>query len=334
MNDKILYILGNGFDCCHGLDTGVDRFKEILQTQEIYNETESAEVIFEGYGVLWGDYEACLAEIDLNMIEENQMIAPDYMSDHEYDRDGGIYNMEQYTKSLHHAVQESLSIMVEKANDELNEKKAILKDFLNSGDAVLSFNYTSTLEQLYTIPANVSICHIHGYHEYGEELLLGYSVGMSTEEFNNRYFNKDELEMLQQKIEEVESDDTLTSKEKEEELLYWNTCYDNATSGRDYYIDSQREKIFGFYQSLKKEIQIDKLRAFLNSVGEINEIVVMGHSMSQVDSDYMKLIEEMINPSEWRISQFKGEPSTACISEYSFAKKAKFYNLYNEYSKD
>ena len=106
-----LYVLGNGFDCCHNLNTSPERFLEILKTKDIYNETETAEIVFKRYNVLWGDYESCLADIDLELIADEQMIVPDYLSDHEYDRDSGIFNMEQYTESLHQAIQDSLETM-------------------------------------------------------------------------------------------------------------------------------------------------------------------------------------------------------------------------------
>lgn len=326
-----LYILGNGFDCCHDLNTGPERFLDILRTKEIYNETETAEIVFARYNVLWGDYESCLADIDLEEIAEEQIIAPDYLSDHEYDRDGGIFNMEQYTESLHWAIQDSLKIMIDDANSELMNKSPVLRDFLSSNDAVLSFNYTSTLERLYVIPEDVQICHIHGYRDNGEKLLLGFRDGISEEEYYNSFFDQDSIEMIQKKIKDIEDDDTLSNEEKEIELQYWDMCYDNLTSDRDFYIDTQREVVFRFYQSLKKEIQIDRLKEFLETCQEINRVVVMGHSMSSVDGDYMELIEKILSPFEWWISQYGNNPSEADIREYSFAKKVRFFDLNKEF---
>ena len=36
-NDSTLYILGNGFDCCHKLNTETKDFLQILESKEIYN---------------------------------------------------------------------------------------------------------------------------------------------------------------------------------------------------------------------------------------------------------------------------------------------------------
>ena len=332
-NTGTLYVIGNGFDCCHGLDTGTNRFLEILRTKEIYNETETAESVFRRYNVGWGDYEKCLADIDMELIEEEQLMAPDYFSDHEYDRDGVIYNMEQYTESLHKAIQESLEEMVDDANCKLMHERPVLIDFLNHNDAVLNFNYTSTLEELYDVPSTVHVCHIHGFRANGERLLLGFREGMSAEEYFNHFYDEKIVEEIQSKIKEIQEDETLSEKEKANDLLYWYTCYDDAIGDGDFYINMQREAIFGFYQSLKKEIQIDKLKRFLKECKGIKRVIVMGHSMSDVDSEYMELIEEELSPYEWRISQFNNSPSIECIREYSFADKVKFYDLNDEYTR-
>lgn len=248
-----LYILGNGFDRFHGLDTSPDAFLEILKNEDIYNETETAEIVFKRYNVLWGDYESCLADIDLERIADDQMIVPDYLSDHEYDRDSGIFNMEQYTESLRDAVQNSLKIMVDNANNELEVKTPLLYDFVKGDDAVLSFNYTSTLERLYDIPSGVPICHIHGFRENGEPLLLGFRNGITEDGYYNSVFDRETIQKVQKRIEEIQNNDMMSEIEKEQELLYWYSIYDEVTRDRDYYKDAQYEVVFGFYQSLKKK---------------------------------------------------------------------------------
>ena len=115
---------------------------------------------------------------------------------------------------------------------------------------------------------------------------------------------------------------------------YWKICYDNLTGHRDFYIDKQIEIIFDFYQSMKKEIQLGKLKSLLENSDGINQIVVMGHSMSSVDSEYMELIESVIVPDKWRISQYNGSPSYNDLALYSFSKKVEFFNLKNEYSNE
>lgn len=330
-NDSTLYILGNGFDCCHKLNTETKDFLQILESKEIYNETETARTVFERYGILWGNYESDLADIDLQLIADEQIIEPDYLSDHEYDRDGGIHNMQQYTKSLHNAVQESLKEMVSKANDQLEFTNPKFINFLKAGDAVISFNYTSTLEKMYDIPSNVQICHIHGFYEKGDKLLFGFQKGISEEEYNNKYFDTDAIEIVQKKINEIQNNENLSKDEKNNELLYWNAYYENLIGDRDYYMDEQLKTVFDFYQSLKKEIQLEKLSDFLDLCKKIKRIVVIGHSMNFVDGDYMELIDKKICPIEWKISQYENSPSRNDIKNYSFANKICFFNLNDVY---
>lgn len=107
-----LYIFGNGLDKHYGLKTAPADFSDILRNKRIYNEFEDATEIFAGYNVGWGNFEEDIAEIDLEQLENNQVNYPDYLSDHEYDRDGVIMNVAYYLDSLRKAIFDSLSEMV------------------------------------------------------------------------------------------------------------------------------------------------------------------------------------------------------------------------------
>ena len=56
----------------------------------------------------------------------------------------------------------------------------------------------------------------------------------------------------------------------------------------------------------------------------------MGHSMSSVDEEYMEIVENVIHPIEWRISQYENSPSAFNIVGYSFAEKVKFYDSHQK----
>ena len=85
---KTLYIIGNGFDLHFGLKTKTDHFIEYLKNQPVYNETDNAFNVFNSYGVNWYEYEQSLNNIDLDEIEFQNEIQPDYLSDRVSDRDG------------------------------------------------------------------------------------------------------------------------------------------------------------------------------------------------------------------------------------------------------
>lgn len=48
--------------------------------------------------------------------------------------------------------------------------------------------------------------------------------------------------------------------------------------------------------------------------------------MSNVDSKYMEMIESVVKPKKWYISQYDQEPSENSLLEYSFADKIKFFD--------
>lgn len=289
MKKNTLFIIGNGFDMFHGLPTHTSNFCEILSSKKVDGDIDNALEIFMNYGVDWGEYENSLSKMNLDEIEEQNLTMPDYLSDHESDRDGTIFNMESYLSDLSFVIEESLSEMVENANELLYDTEAKLNNMFMKNDAILSFNYTSTLEELYEIEG-IPILHIHGYFEDNDELLFGYREGKNADEYRKYHF-------------------------------------DPLDDSRDYYVDSQREKIVMFYENWRKNIQLDKLKEFLNNIHNIDQICVMGHSMSYVDGEYMELIEEILSPSKWYISQHNNYPGKEALGSYSFANRVVFYSL-------
>lgn len=59
-----------------------------------------------------------------------------------------------------------------------------------------------------------------------------------------------------------------------------------------------------FYENYRKKLQTDNLKAFLRRCYGIDRIVVLGHSMSAVDSEYMELVEKCFSPIIWEISYY------------------------------
>lgn len=271
---KLLYILGNGFDLHYGLKTSTTDFVKILKKQGIYNEIENAVDVFASYGIDWGEYEESISEIDLEELEGRNIIYPDYLSDHEYDRDEGIINIQYYTESLNLSINNALNSMVDEANAQVETINGSEDKLFENAAAIISFNYTSTYEILYG--NSVPILHIHGYYIDGEKLIFGYKSVRS------KYYR-------------------------------WLGHEDG-----DFYVNTQRELIWNFYTSWKKELQFEKLMQFLKGIS-INEIIVLGHSMSPVDSEYMELIEKILQPERWSISYNKDRID---LSTYSFCDKA------------
>lgn len=279
-----LYIIGNGLDLHFRLKTRPEDFIEKLKMQRIVGEMENAyEVLLNSYSIDWSEYENSLADIDLDEIEEQNIGFPDYLSDHESDRDGVIYNMQMYVDSIKAAVQAALTDMVDDANEAV-EVIASAKGFpriLPDASAVLSFNYTSTLEQLFQLTDKTPVLHIHGSREDGDYLIFGYGQAKGN---------------YQQKLLPDENG--------------------------DFYVDRQRESIYEFYKNLGKKYQMAALDRFLRCCHGITEVVVLGHSMGLVDAPYMERIEAIIHPNIWKVSYYNDSADLRRnLATYSFCAK-------------
>lgn len=288
---RTLYIIGNGFDLHFNLKTKTDNFENYLKNQTIYNGVDNASDVFNSYGVNWYEYEQSLNDIDLDEIESQNEIKPDYLSDRESDRDGGIVNMQMYVGSLSEAIRSALEQMVISANE---DALVLSEDFLapklfEVGDAILTFNYTSTIEILFEVPDSVPIFHIHGCYEQGTPLVFGYRNNQNS---------------------------------------YVKTWPDMDEDNWDYYVAQQREVVYDFYSSLEKKLEIDKLVSFLLKCGKMDRVVVLGRSMSPVDCEYMEKVDATLNPRIWEISYYNENDIHRVQSQgYSFQQKMIFKNM-------
>lgn len=319
-----LYIIGNGFDLFHGLKTGVNDFKKILMQKEIYNHSIDALDLFEDYGVEWGEYENSLSNIDLNIIEDLNLTFPDYFSDRESDRDGTIFNMEEHLNSLSKAVSESLKDMISEVNENLYTYQPLLNNLIQSGDGIINFNYTLTIEKLYKLPEEIDMLYIHGSYENNDELIFGYTSQTQLYNYEEKSFSKTSIQRIHQEIRELNGKDGLHYQEK---LASLEEEYNNLTADRDFYTDKQKELILEFYNSFRKKLKIKELKDFLDQMRNIDQVRVLGHSMSKTDLEYMELIETTLKPKIWFISQHDNNPSSYKLNKYSFRSKVRFFNL-------
>ncbi len=277
---KVLYIIGNGFDLHYGLETGVAAFKKLLSQKYIDTVGINALELFDAYGVDWGEYEMSLSDLDLKSVQDLIMTYPDYLSDHESDREDCIYNTNMHINQLTDAVSDSLHEMIQNANSQLRNLNYNELLPINECSPIVSFNYTSTLELLYGIKAY----HIHGLYEEGDDLIFGYK--------------------------DMNSKNLLSRLEE------------------DYYVDAQIDSINQLYADFKKKIQINQLEEYLYQIGNIDIVIVYGHSMSLVDYEYFVIINELLSPSEWNVS-YHGENDLVLfnVRQYSFFEKIKMFQL-------
>ncbi len=320
-----LFIIGNGFDLFFELPTSTNDFVNQLE-QKPFECFESAKEAYLYYGVDWSTFEEGLASIDLEIISEEIVEGPDYMSDHESDRDGVIWTVQDYTDKLLQVREEALINMVQIAEDKIETLSTFFyPDFFDSTvDEIISFNYTSTIESLFNY--SKPIFHIHGFYKDNDYLLLGF--GNESEDFYRFKARLNSETNLSKEIEinDIEQNKNLSTEEKEEKIRDVEYYYEEyeKNGGNDYYIDMQYELLIDFYIANKKEKQINKLKDYLKKLKHIDEVVVLGQGMGNVDREYFELVEQNIRPEKWTISARNGDEIKSVekwCKTYSFGNK-------------
>lgn len=274
---KQLYIIGNGFDLHHGINSSYRDFQEWMYE----NNPDVIEEIEEVYEICndewWSDFENQLASLDI--IEYSSRIAsenqPDLLSEH-CDRTWGDaqFEVEHQLRSLYNDIRVCLPNWISQLNPPLESKKIDL----TTKDAVfINFNYTKTLENLYGISPH-KILHIHGCIDEDEDFILGHGKSI------------DELNLIKTNYLETSSFYT----EQENFLELHEQFAIDATIDQ---LASQRKPV--------EEI-IKKHNKFFNSLTEITNIFVYGLSMSEVDMPYLKHILSKVKSAKWEFSDYKG----------------------------
>lgn len=269
MDKKTLYIIGNGFDIYHGISSRYSDFKNYLYlTDRPLHDLIEEFIPADEY---WSDLEAALADIDIDHVVENasQLLVS--------------YGADDWSDSYHHAYQyetrriiEGLSITLKSRFGKWIRQLEIpnLDDLpvpqlrLQSVAQYLTFNYTSTLTDLYQIPSS-RILHIHGEAKKEQELILGHA------------WNPIEIP-LSNEVSDSESMDTRVMEGNEIINGYFGATFKDS-----------------------KKI-ISENRMFFGWLTEVSKIVVLGHSLSQVDEIYFKEIAANIdiNKVSWAVTYY------------------------------
>jgi len=196
-----LFIIGNGFDRGHDMPTSYSDFKDWLVG--MYPESQNTDnfmlsdatmmprgemfisdedlasflvyCINEAAGGDWANFEESLGKIDWGIFFDDV--------DDVTDNDGDIdlwktaYAREDYTSTLHlnaHAFSKLFSQWINTISYPKHiSRNVFLTDSLKNASVFLTFNYTKTLEDIYSIPSE-QICHIHGIQ--GGDIIIGHGV--------------------------------------------------------------------------------------------------------------------------------------------------------------
>ena len=176
MKDRKLYIIGNGFDLWHGIPSSYGQFKEFVREHDsgLLKAVENYLPADEN----WSDLKSALAEIDVGCIIDDleHFMAP--------------YGADDWSDSGHHDFQYEVGRIVECLSTDLRFRfgqwirqlpiptPTTASQRLRTIDPTarfLTFNYTSTLLELYGVP-DTQVLHIHGRANLPDiDLVLGHA---------------------------------------------------------------------------------------------------------------------------------------------------------------
>ena len=160
---KTLYIIGNGFDIHHKLDTRYQSFANYLAE----NNSEVYELLLNYYGLpditnpeltdeeyaLWSRFEQALADLDyLTVLDDNSDLIARPGAEDFRDRDWHSYQIE-----MEEIIKDLTTTLISDFNKFILEVKyeSISDDVLidlEDDSHFLNFNYTKTLQESYGIP--------------------------------------------------------------------------------------------------------------------------------------------------------------------------------------
>lgn len=281
--EKTLYVLGNGFDLMHGVQS---RYSDFRDSMGKHNEVRQTLEEYFKVGDMWANLEEALAHFDLDRMCNSY--AMDAMLDlmDAYGEDAGAA---EYYSAVEYAIEPLRIISTElprkfrrwvETLEIGTDERPLLKLFGTGKGKVFNFNYTEFPEIMYQIqPEN--ICYIHGCrkkikYKPKEKLILGHLPGLSDDSYY---------------VEEKK-----VWKRNPYNRYLVETAQENAIQMAVQYDDSFTKKC--------SEI-IKRKSDFFGSLNNIYNIVVIGHSLSQVDWDYFVKIKESL-PKDKKVKWYIG----------------------------
>ncbi len=271
-----LYVIGNGFDLHHGMKTRYADFGAFLKSDhcELYRLLEDY-FPMDDADDFWGHFEERLADFDADTLVDNSehLIVP--------------YGADDWSDAYHHdyafeldQVVEALSVQLLKAFAEWIRRIGIPVPSaltvpparIDQSARFINFNYTATLQRLYGVPES-HVWHIHGAAERPTDpLVLGHGWRPAPKERRA---------------------DRLDPEREDTRVL-------EGAAILDRYFDKTFKPT--------EQIIADNAARFA-ALADVDDIRVLGHSLSGVDLPYLKQVAAHVRPgAAWRISS-RGDPS-------------------------
>lgn len=277
---KNLYIIGNGFDLHHNIPSKFLDYKKWLVKNKPSILCTINELFDSVDDCWWSHFETNLTTVDMLQIAcqsafENQ---PDFASEHF--RDADWYTAEHDVRLKLEAAFQEITMSFKEWILSLSQGDVSKKIRIKKKNSLfLTFNYTETLETLYTIPTE-QILYIHGKANSEEKLILGH--GMSFKD----------LAYIFEKREKIESGDYVLQRAKNSAV---------------YSVYNYRKPV---------EDIINNYNRWFEKLNSITHIHIYGHSFSSIDLPYFRKVLSCISKKSLsiEISDYHDENQVAIES--------------------
>ena len=302
-----LFIIGNGFDKGHGLNTSYWDFRTYLKNMypEFLYAFESHYYIYPANyeeaqkNLLWNELEKNLANIDEDVIIDDALQMDIALESGDVGIEDTLYEYftEEYKYIERLAKYLKQWVRTIRIRD-VKPKTSLINNFQEA--LYITFNYTAVLERVYGISEG-RIIHIHGsLRDHECDPVLGHG-------------NIERIEQIDERLEEA------------------GRMYDEKEI-------SICKVIRDYYESTYKDVNryVYKLSRVSNK--NIDEIYVIGHSVAEVDLPYFRYIENCTHrQSNWIVYFFNKEEkdrtyknlmdSVIQKSRIQMKEASEFYNL-------
>lgn len=241
-DNEVLYIIGNGFDIAHDIESRYWDFKQWVQAQGNTRLIGLMDTFFSNKRDLWCDVETALGEYDEEVIFD--YCRPDEDIDYDHMM-RSVAAVEDAPDWLFKPVLDEFLENFSKWVDAIDITNAKRNRSLHRDSKYLTFNYTETLETVYGIPST-NVKHIHGCRLVKGDV---YIIGHNNLKSDNLH---------------------------------------DTTNGEMYFEQDTKNKIIGWMNGVYKDTQniIHQNQDFFKSLSNIKNIVVIGHSLYDVDWAY------------------------------------------------
>lgn len=278
--ENTLYIIGNGFDLYHSINSKYQDFHEYLirNNSEVKFFFDSYFILSEDSHCLWADFENDLSSFhDQLFLKDHSAITPNEWCDQEKpkwsDWHGTDDEVIQESEIAYKAISD---LFLEWIRSLTPAKKKKLH--FNNNSKFFSFNYTPTLKTLYNIPPE-KVLHIHGDTMNSNNSVLIFGHG--------------------EKLKEIDEFDK------------------NGDSVRVPWSDAEKSSLY-LYNHFRKPVEeiIEKNINFFETLNNIKDIVVLGHSLRGLDMLYFKKIKEVVtNECKWKFVYYSKQDENNMIEK-------------------